>query len=72
MLKLCTHVFVPRNVSAHKIRPVVKFRERVKTHVLPIEAANYYAGKCIILFTMFYSSINWLMYKRIREKNKKK
>ena len=33
---------------------------------------SYFVGKSIILFTMFYSGLNWLHYKKLREDNEKK
>ena len=33
---------------------------------------SYFVGKSIILFTMFYSGLNWLHYKKVREDNEKK
>lgn len=32
---------------------------------------TYYVGKYITLFTLFYTSLNWMMYKNIREQNEK-
>lgn len=32
-----------------------------------LNTETYYIGKGIILFTMFYCSMNWLMYKQSRE-----
>lgn len=72
MLKTCTHIFVPRKVTINKVRPLVKYRERVKTNISHVsfdwENTCFYVGKGIVLFTMFYCSMNWLLYKRIREK----
>ena len=31
------------------------------------EVTSYFVGKGIILFTMFYCSMNWWHYKRMRE-----
>lgn len=33
---------------------------------------SYFVGKSVILFTMFYSGLNWLHYKKVREDNEKK
>jgi hypothetical protein len=72
MIKHRMHVFVPKKIHVNKVRTSVKYRERVKTQITPItvdlETINYFVGKGIILFTMFYCSMNWFMYKRIREK----
>lgn len=35
-----------------------------------IVTMSYFVGKGITLFTMFYTSLNWLMYKRQNDKNK--
>lgn len=37
-----------------------------------ITQESFYIGKSITLFTMFYCSMNWLMYKRTREDLEKK
>ncbi len=34
--------------------------------------ASYFVGKGIILYTMFYCSLNWLFYKRLRESQEKR
>jgi hypothetical protein len=42
----------------------------VRTHVSLIESLDtttYFIGKGIILFTMFYCTLNWAHYKRLRE-----
>ena len=35
------------------------------------EVTSYFVGKGIILFTMFYCSMNWWHYKRMREEIEK-
>jgi hypothetical protein len=52
-------------------------KRNIQTHAIPtdIETYSYYIGKGIILFTMFYCTLNWAHYKKLREedeKNKKK
>ena len=37
-----------------------------------LDASTYIVGKGIILFTMFYCSMNWWFYKRMREDIEKK
>lgn len=32
-----------------------------------VEVMSYFAGKSIILFTMFYCSMNWLHYRNLRK-----
>lgn len=36
-----------------------------------LTVASYYIGKSIILFTMFYSGLNYYNYKRLREEAEK-
>lgn len=36
-----------------------------------LEYSSYIIGKGIIVFTMFYCSLNWLHYKNLREQNEK-
>jgi len=56
--------------------PVVNSRPRhhvpiVKRHAYPpsmdITTTSYFVGKGIILFTMFYTSLNWMYYRGIRK-----
>lgn len=47
----------------------------VKTKSLELDTLNtttYYIGKSIILFTMFYCTMNWWHYKKIREDSENK
>jgi hypothetical protein len=63
-----------------RLIPNLQMRKRI-THVRHVngllESANtfansmHYVAKGIILFTMFYSSMNWLYYKRMREEIEK-
>ena len=54
--------------------PSCTYRHRVKPQGV-LETLNdfttsditYYVGKSVILFTMFYSSLNWLHYRRLRK-----
>ncbi len=41
---------------------------RCKASLQDIQTATYFVGKSIILFTMFYCSLNWWFYKTEREK----
>lgn len=40
-----------------------------KAMIPDISVSSYYIGKGIILFTMFYCSMNWLHYRNLRIKN---
>ena len=37
---------------------------------IPIDIP-YLVGKSVILFTFFYTSLNWYMYRKIRKENEK-
>ena len=58
----------------------LKFNKRVnliRTRLSPelidsINTSSYIIGKGIILFTMFYCSMNWIYYRRMRRAKKKK
>lgn len=55
-------VLIPR-VSARR-QPVVTVRAYPVHDVVEL---SYYVGKGITLFTMFYCTLNWWHYKRMRE-----
>lgn len=46
-------------------RPIVIKPVRVSAH--DMVETSYYVGKGITLFTMFYCTMNWWFYKRLRE-----
>jgi hypothetical protein len=43
-------------------------RELVKVRAMNIEDTSYYIGKSIILFTMFYCTLNWSFYRDLRKR----
>jgi cbb3-type cytochrome oxidase subunit 3 len=53
-------------------RTIIQTRAPVKpvhsiiSYIDPVQA-SYFTGKGIILFTMFYCTANWWMYRRYRE-----
>lgn len=49
----------PRYTSVKPVKVVPMTHDIVET--------SYYIGKGITLFTMFYCTMNWWMYKRARE-----
>ena len=53
-----------------KPRPRVKFHVKRKTIVSSVDPA-YLVGKSIILFTMFYTAMNWYTLKDSLDKFKK-
>lgn len=63
------HKQVYTNLQNKKIiyRPYT--RPRVSPEVSHIVDASYIVGKSIILFTFFYTSLNWFMYRKIRKDN---
>lgn len=59
--------------SPSRIAPKIHVRKPVViTKAAAIEEVSYYVGKGIILFTMFYCTMNWYHYKTLREKHEKK
>jgi hypothetical protein len=73
---LTSKLIVPKQypkITRQKV--VTHIPRQVITRVTPLEAqmidVSYYAGKSIILFTMFYCTLNWMHYKRLREENEK-
>ena len=48
-------------------------QRNVQTQAIPtdFETISYYVGKSVIMFTMFYCSLNWLHYRRLREEEEK-
>jgi hypothetical protein len=63
-----------KNAQPHRkiVRaPTIKKRIDVKVHSSEMSNAliecSYYIGKSVILFTMFYCTLNWYYYKRLRE-----
>lgn len=74
---------ISRGIRAAPGRVVVKRNVRVVARprlVKPLRVVSnpdwmevsYFVGKSVILFTMFYSGLNWLHYKKVREDNEKK
>lgn len=66
-----------RNVRPRSVAPICQRQVAVPRAGL-IESANelansaYFVSKGVILFTMFYCSMNWVHYKRMREEIEKK
>jgi hypothetical protein len=44
-----------------------KRRSHVSLQSLPIDTVSYFIGKSIILFTLFYCTLNWSYYRRLRK-----
>ncbi len=53
------------------IKPVLPTRQ-VITRTPDVNTVSYYVGKSIILFTMFYCTLNWAHYRRLRKDNEDK
>lgn len=83
MKMLIKNGVLPRSVCSHgrfvkyaprtpNVRLVGSSR---KKHIVPravtwvdsVEWGSYFVGKGIILFTMFYCSLNWLHYRNLRK-----
>ena len=56
-------VVVPRRVNVAQRRIV-----RTAVTLSEFEEISYFVGKNIILFTFFYSTLNWLHYRNINKK----
>ena len=54
----------PVNCRPRSYNPVVR---RNATPPIDITTTSYFIGKGIILFTMFYTSMNWMYYRGIRK-----
>lgn len=68
--KRATASRVQRLVLYRAPPPSVSFYDATREFVA--SPGVYYTGKAIILFTLFYTSMNWYMYKRVREEASKK
>lgn len=47
---------------------LVNLRDKVKISAMSIVDVSYYVGQSIILFTMFYCTLNWNYYRDLRKK----
>lgn len=59
---------VPRRLqitTAPYVRPLKSWQHDA-------QMASYFVGKGIVLFTMFYCTMNWWHYRRLREDEEKK
>lgn len=55
----------PRHVFVTCVRP--------RTRIVTTRAdASYYVGQGIVMFTMFYCTLNWAYYRRIRIEQEKR
>lgn len=61
---------VPSRVVDRK--PRLFQRPKAATITIDLIESSYFIGKGIILFTMFYCTMNWWFYKRTREDIEKK
>lgn len=72
---------IPRSacLSARPIRPVIRVPPRRVPHAPPgasaaetVDTVSYLVGKSIILFTMFYCTLNWAHYRDLRKRDQDK
>ena len=63
---VCRPVVAPRRFIVQQKQRVV-----VPPAKVSVEDASYYIGKSIILFTMFYCSMNWVYYRGMRKELEK-
>lgn len=61
----------PRVVTRSNVSSVQKYNVRRNLHAVnnDLLTTSYFVGKTITLFTFFYTSLNWLMYKNINQDN---
>lgn len=61
----------PRVVTRSNVSSVKKYNVRRNLHAVnnDLLTTSYFVGKTITLFTFFYTSLNWLMYKNINQGN---
>lgn len=64
---------LPRRVSTlpRRVKPVIYTRDLKVNAIGDITDITYYVGKGIILFTFFYTSLNYFHYKKLREDQEK-
>jgi hypothetical protein len=62
---------------AHIARPIEwknqysSRRVLCKYNIHDLEYASYYVGKSVVLFTMFYCTLNWWHYKQMNDEQEK-
>ena len=61
-------IISPIKIIKHK-PVIVKYQSDL---VVAIENGAYFTGQVIILFTMFYCTLQWNMYRNINKKKDKK
>jgi hypothetical protein len=70
MTRSIIRTYKPLSTSRPKVSTinVRKHAPRALNH--DMVTMSYFVGKGITLFTMFYTSLNWLMYKQHNDNNK--
>jgi hypothetical protein len=67
-MHVATKVPVKRTyIHTVRVRPAVSKVIVPKYSLHDVVQTSYYVGKGITLFTMFYCTLNWWHYKRLRE-----
>lgn len=51
----------PKHISRAQLRPIKA------SFLSDLNTVTYFAGKSIILFTMFYCGLNWAHYRHLRK-----
>lgn len=56
------------------VRPITTPRRRISPKATPLDVTeiSYFVGKGIILFTLYYCSLNWMHYRRVRKEAEEK
>ena len=66
---LTSKYYPVQRLSIRPYRPMrTPPRAIVKVRAWNIEESSYYVGKSIILFTMFYCTLNWSFYRDLRKR----
>lgn len=65
------YAFQHKNGVVKRVKPVVKPLQ-VMSPTGQLVETSYYIGKSIILFTMFYCTLNWAFYRNLRKQHEEK
>lgn len=72
----CRRPFIQNRPVLYRAKPSRTIRPIQSSLLSDVNTVSYFAGKSIILFTMFYCTLNWAHYRQIRkdleDKNERK
>lgn len=71
MMRIRSISVIRRPLPMVRRLPSVARYPKIKQNALlqDVEVISYFTGKSIILFTMFYCSLNWMYYRNLRKKD---